>query len=92
MEHELRITKEGVLVMMDTRLTIENIEKQYPNQWVGLTGVEWDPENDASILAANVRYTGLSQSELLSLQISSDDEIVPYFTTPDTVLQLGALM
>lgn len=82
----------GVLVMMGTQLTIKEIEEQYPEQWVGLTDVKWDPQNDASILSANVKYAGLSQSELLSIQLSSDDEVVPYFTTPDTVLQLGALM
>lgn len=78
--------------MADTRLTIQQIEEMYPNQWVGLTNVEWDSDNDAAILSADVTYTELNQSELLELQLSSDDDVVPYFTTPDTVLQCGALM
>ncbi len=51
----------GVLVMVGTHLTIKEIEEQYPEQWVGLTDVEWDSQNDASILSANVKYTGLAK-------------------------------
>lgn len=74
------------------RLSIDEIERQFPSQWVGLLNVEWDRQNNASILSAEVKYTGKTQSELLKLQFTSKENIVPYYTTPNDVLQLGALM
>ena len=51
---------------MDERLTWEEIEKRYPNQWVGLTDVDWIAETGGctysprgltkkNITAANIR-------------------------------------
>ena len=80
----------GVLLM--ERLSITDIESKYPSQWVGLANVEWDSQNDASVVSAEVVYVGKTQSELLDIQHSSKMKIVPYFTTPNAVLQLGAVM
>ena len=52
---------------MEKRMTWDEIENNYPDQWVGLTDVYW--EDGANIRSAIVRYTGMSSGDLLRLQI-----------------------
>ena len=40
---------------MSERLTWEEIQEKYPDQWVGLAEVEYEPDNDATIKSAIVR-------------------------------------
>lgn len=76
---------------MSERLTWEQIQEKYPDQWVGLTEVEYEPDNDATIKSAIVKYTNKSKSELTRMQIQTNGEILGRYTTPDHVFQLGAV-
>lgn len=74
---------------MSERLTWEQIQERYPDQWVGLAETEYEPDNDATIKSAVVRYADKSKSELTRMQIQTDGEILGRYTTPDHVFQLG---
>ena len=76
---------------MNERLTWEQIQEKYPDQWVGLVEVEYEPDNDATIKSAVVKYTNKSKSELTRMQILTNGEILGRYTTPDNVFQLGAV-
>ena len=70
---------------MGHRLTWEEIQKRYPDQWVGLTDIDW--RDSSNINSAVVKYSDKTKEELLIMQIN--DEIFSCFTTPDNVFQLG---
>lgn len=71
--------------MVDYRLTWEEIQKKYPDQWVGLTDIDWI--DDSNINSAIVKYTDKTKDELLIMQVKG--EIFSCYTTPDNVFQLG---
>lgn len=77
---------------MNERLTWEKIQKKFPDKWVGLVEVEYEPDNDATIKSAVVKYTNKSKSELTRMQIQTNGEILGRYTTPDNVFQLGAVV
>lgn len=35
--------------MSNERLAWKQIQEKYPNQWVGLVDIEYEPDNDATI-------------------------------------------
>lgn len=72
---------------MDKRLAWEEIQQIYPDQWVGLVEVEYEPDNQASIKSAIVRYTDKTKAELTRMMLNG--EIVSRYTTPDNIFQLG---
>ena len=39
---------------MGERMTWEEIQEKYPDQWVGLVDVEWYPDNKATVKSAVV--------------------------------------
>lgn len=53
--------------MLEKRMTWREIQEKYPEQWVGLTDVEYKPDNDASIRSAIVKYTDKSKDELTEM-------------------------
>ena len=73
---------------MEQRLTWQQIETQYPDQWVGLTDIDW--EDGANVRSAVVRYTGMSSADLLRLQIK-DRSIHATYTTPDNLAPMGTV-
>lgn len=73
---------------MVERLTREQMEKKYPNQWLGINSIEYHDSDKRDIKSANVIYTDKTASELGLMALHGDD-IQPYFTTPDDVFQLG---
>ena len=73
---------------MGQRLTWEQIEKKYPDQWVGLTDIEW--EDGANIKSAIVSYIGMSSADLLRKQIK-DRNIHATYTTPDNLAPMGTV-
>lgn len=75
--------------VMGERLTWKEIQDRYPDRWVGLTEVEYEPDNDATIRSAVVKFNDKSKSELTRMQIQSRGEILGRYTTPDHVFQLG---
>lgn len=76
---------------MSERLTWEEIQERYPDQWVGLEEVEYEPDNDATIKTAIVKYTDKSKNELTRMQIQTNGNLLGVYTTPDHVFQMGAV-
>lgn len=74
---------------MFERLTWEQIQEKYPNQWVGLIDVKYMSDDGISIESAIVKYSDLSRTELMKRMLSG--EIVSRYTTPDDCCQLGCL-
>jgi hypothetical protein len=74
---------------MNERLTWKEIQNRYPDQWIGLTEVEYEPDNDATIKSGIVTYIGISRDDLLELMF--DKKCVARYTTPDNVFQLGLI-
>lgn len=72
---------------MAERLTWEQIQKKYPDQWVGLTDVQYKNNDGVSVESAVVKYTDKTKSELTKLVL--DGEIISRHTNPDGCLQLG---
>ena len=48
-------------INMEERMTWEEIQEKYPDQWVGLIDVEYEPNNDATIKTAVVKYADKSK-------------------------------
>lgn len=76
---------------MSERLKWQEIQGKYPDQWVGLIEVEYEPDNDATIQSAIVKYIDKTKGELTEMQIDSNGKILGRYTTPDNVFQLGAV-
>lgn len=76
---------------MTDRLTWKQIQEKYPDQWVGLIDVEYEPDNDATIQSAVVKYTDKNKNELTRLQIESNGGVLARYTTPNNVFQLGTV-
>lgn len=75
--------------VMPERLTWEEIQEKYPNQWVGLTDVSYKNNDGISVESAIVKYKDKSKSELTELVL--DGEIISRHTNPDGCLQLGVV-
>lgn len=76
---------------MGERMTWGQIQQKYPDQWIGIVDVEYEPDNDATIHSAVVAYVGKTKSELTEMQIDSGGKILGRYTTPDNVFQLGVV-
>ena len=74
---------------MPERLTWDEIQEKYPDQWVGLVDIKW--KNDSNIESAIVKYVDKSKDELTLMQIQTNGEILGRYTTPDNVFQLGVV-
>ena len=74
---------------MENRMTWEEIQNKYPDQWVGLVDVEWCPDNTATVKSAVIKYTDKSKDELTAMMLRG--EIDARYTTPDNLFQLGMM-
>lgn len=73
------------------RMTWEEIQREYPDQWVGLVGVI-RKKDSPDVVSAIVKYTDKSKSELTKMQIQdSTHELYSCYTTPNNIFQLGTL-
>ena len=75
------------VAFMADRMTWEQIQKKYPNQWVGLVDVQYQDNDGASVASAVVKYTDKTKSELTRLVLKG--EIVSRHTNPEGYMQLG---
>ena len=73
--------------MSEKRMTWDEIQKTYPDQWVGLVDVKYLNDDGVSIESAVVKYTDKSKGELTRLMLDGGIESV--YTTPDHKFQLG---
>ena len=69
------------------RLTWEQIQEQYPDQWVGLSDVQYMDNDGVSVESAVVKYADKTKSELTRLVLKG--EIISRHTNPDGRLQFG---
>ena len=68
---------------MEKRMTWKEIQETYPDQWVGLSEVEWEEPKSPNVVSAVVKYTNKTSDELYGMQISGQDVYTTY-TTPET--------
>jgi len=61
-----------VISVKEERLTWKEIQEKYPDQWVGLTDVEYYPDNNATIKSAVVKYTNMSKGELTRRMLNGE--------------------
>lgn len=69
------------------RLTWKQIQDQYPDQWVGLSDVQYVDNDGISVESAVVKYADKTKSELTKMVLKG--EIISRHTNPDGHLQLG---
>ena len=74
--------------MTDGRMTWSEIKNKYPDQWVGLTDVEW--KNASNVRTAVVKYADMTADELGLIQIE-DPDLYSVYTTPDNLAPLGVV-
>ncbi len=75
--------------MSRKRMTWKEIQKVYPDRWLGLDDVQYINNDGISVESAVVKYDDKSKDELTRLMLKGD--AVAIFTTPDRHLQLGAV-
>ena len=69
------------------RMTWEEIQEIYPDQWVGLVDVKYLNDDGISIESAVVKYTDKPKGELTRMMLHG--EIISRYTTPDHKLPFG---
>lgn len=74
---------------MSKRMTWEEIQEKYPDQWVGLKNVKYENDDGVTIESAVVEYIDKSKNDLVRMSIRK--ETVARHTTPDDRLQIGVL-
>ena len=72
---------------MNERMTWEQIQMKYPDQWVGLVDVRYQNDDGISVESAIVKYTNKKKSELTRLVLKG--EISARHTNPEGHIQLG---
>lgn len=80
------MNQEGCVFTMK-RLTWKQIQDQYPDQWVGLSDVQYVDNDGISVESAVVKYADKTKSELTKMVLKG--EIISRHTNPDGHLQLG---
>ncbi len=74
------------------RLTWEEIQEKYPNQWVGLVDVEWKKSGPPNVVSAIVKYTDKTGDELILIRMSGEDDMHYYYTTPKNTIDNGCIV
>lgn len=72
---------------MNERMTWEQVQMKYPDQWVGLVDVRYQNDDGISVESAIVKYTNKKKSELTRLVLKG--EIIARHTNPEGHIQLG---
>lgn len=69
---------------MNERLTWSEIMEKYPDQWVGLSEVEWSggENGGGGVVSAVVSHIGMSGDELFNIQIDTGGSTVGMYTNP----------
>lgn len=75
------------MLFVNERMTWEQIQMKYPDQWVGLVDVRYQNDDGISVESAIVKYTNKKKSELTRLVLKG--EIIARHTNPEGYIQLG---
>ena len=67
-----------------TRLTWYEIQQRYPHQWIGITNITTEADDDATVGTAEVVYTDRDRVEFENIQFDTNGNIRAVYTTPDT--------
>lgn len=81
-------TMERKMHMSSERLTWKQIQEKYPDQWIGITDVEYEEDNNS---ICSVLYIHKNKDELTEMQVDTQGKILARYTTPDNVFQLGSV-
>lgn len=77
--------------MSDERLTWSQIQERYPDQWVGLINVEYEPDNKSTVKSAIVKYINMKKSDLKLIQVKSGGSMIAEYTGQDNTLHIGLM-
>ena len=82
---------------MEKRMTWKEIQEAYPDQWVGLSEVEWI-EKSSNVRSAIVKYTDKTRDEISELHVVAGEDVYAFHTNGeehvvyiDDPLPFGAL-
>ena len=70
-------------INMIERLTRQQMEKKYPNQYLGIRNIEYLNNDGITLTSADVVYTNKTERELIMIQIE-DASISIWYTNDDT--------
>ena len=70
---------------MAERLTRQQMAEKYPNQYLGISNIQYENNDGVTIKSAEVIYTDKSEEELLVMQISGIEDIMCWYTTGSRV-------
>lgn len=68
------------------RLTREEMERQYPNQWLGLRDAVYSDDDDINFISAEVVYNDESIDQLLDRQLVQKEAIFTWCTGCDSTI------
>lgn len=73
---------------MAERLTRQQMEKKYPNTWLGINNIKYENDDGVTLESADVVYTDKNSNELLRMQLNGTNGIIRWYTN-DNGLPLG---
>ena len=75
---------------MRERMQWNDIVNRYPDRWVRLIDVEWEPDNAATVRSGIVEKVGVpTEEDWLDVGLG---RCIMEYTTPNHVVSMGALM
>lgn len=73
---------------MAERLTRKQMAERYPNQYLGITNIQYENNDGVTLKSADVVYTDKSDEELLTMQISGIEDIMCWYTTGSKIREV----
>lgn len=73
---------------MAERLTRKQMAERYPNQYLGITNIQYENNDGVTLKSADVVYTDKSDEELLTIQISGTEDIMCWYTTGSKIREV----
>ena len=70
---------------MKERLTRQQMAEKYPNQYLGISNIQYENNDGVTIASAEVIYTDKTEEELLMMQVSGTEDIMCWYTTGSKV-------
>ncbi len=80
--------------MGTNRMTWKEITKKYPNQWLGLTSVQYNKKYGGYVDSAIIKYADKTINELLLLSLTDKDLVLISTVTnsnADALTQVGVI-
>ena len=71
------------------RLTREEMQRNYPNQCIGIDNIIYKDNDGVTVESADVIYTNKPMEELLTIQFDTQGRVIAFYTGKDTELAIG---